>query len=402
MGKEKQNTPQKRLKIGFFIDTFFPMVDGVVMVVDNYARRLSEIADVTVFTTKPRKQYDDSKFPYKVVRCPRIPLWGLDYDLPLPSLSRKFKKEIEKSNFDIIHIHSPFGVGKSGLNYAKKHGKPIVATMHSQYKKDFLKETHNCKWLANILLRKIMKVFNNCDECWAVNRNVAQIYFEDYGAKSLPQVHNNGTDLVTLKDNSFVKQTKERYNIAKDEKVFAFVGRLTVLKNIDFIVKSLKIVKDKGMKFKMLFVGSGPDEGKLRELIKELGLENEVLLLGKIMDRIEISKIYATADLFLFPSLYDCSSLVQIEASSQKTPTLFLREAATADAVTHNENGYLSNNSIEDYANSIISIFEDEKKYNKVCQQAYKDLYLSWDDAVNIAYKDYLRLIENNQKNIEK
>ena len=149
----------------------------------------------------------------------------------------------------------------------------------------------------------------------------------------------------------------------------------------------------------MLFVGSGPDEGKLRELIKELGLENEVLLLGKIMDRIEISKIYATADLFLFPSLYDCSSLVQIEASSQKTPTLFLREAATADAVTHNENGYLAENSIEDYANSIISIFEDEKKYNKVCEQAYKDLYLSWDDAVNIAYKDYIRLIENNQKN---
>ena len=39
----------KRLKIGLFIDTFFPMIDGVIMVVDNYARRLAKFNDVTVF-----------------------------------------------------------------------------------------------------------------------------------------------------------------------------------------------------------------------------------------------------------------------------------------------------------------------------------------------------------------
>ena len=40
----------KKLKVGLFIDTWYPMVDGVIMVVDNYAKRLSEFCDVTVFT----------------------------------------------------------------------------------------------------------------------------------------------------------------------------------------------------------------------------------------------------------------------------------------------------------------------------------------------------------------
>ena len=40
---------KNRLKIALFIDTYFPMIDGVVMVVDNYAKRLQEYADVTVF-----------------------------------------------------------------------------------------------------------------------------------------------------------------------------------------------------------------------------------------------------------------------------------------------------------------------------------------------------------------
>ena len=401
MGDNLQISDKKRLKIGFFIDTFFPMVDGVVMVVDNYARRLSEIADVTVFTTKPRKKYDDSKFPYKVVRCPMIPLVGADYDIPLPKLSGKFKKQVNNGDFDIIHIHSPFGVGKAGVRYAKKHNIPVVATMHSQYKKDFLRETHNWKWLSNKLLKSIMKVFNACDECWAVNSNVAKIYFDEYGASVLPKVHNNGTDLIKLKTNEHLQTLKEKYSIAKDEKVFLFVGRLTVLKNIDFIVRSLSLVKEAGMKFKMLFVGSGPDEEKVRKLSNDLGLQKEVLFLGRITDREEISKIYSLADLFLFPSMYDCSSLVQIEASSQETPTLFIKESATADAVTHGVNGYLSENSETSYANMILDIFKDKQEYKKICKQAYHDLYLSWDDAVSIAHKDYLRLIDQfNQKNM--
>ena len=388
-----ENINDKKLKLGFFIDTFFPMVDGVVMVVDNYVRRLSKKYDVTVFTTKPRKKgFDDNTLPYKVVRCKRIPIPTLDYDLPLPKLSGKFKKIIKNGEFDLIHIHSPFGVGKMGLQYAKKHNIPVVATLHSQFYKDFLKETH-IKWLSKSMLKKVIKVFNKCDECWAVNANVAEIYYKEYGLKVYPKVHNNGTDFMPVNDFD-LNALKQKYGILQDEKICLFVGRLTYLKNIHFIAESLKICKEKGLKFKMLFVGSGPDENKIKTLVNDLGLNNEVLFLGRITDREELSKIYAMSDLFLFPSLYDCSSLVQIEASSQKTPTLFLAESATACSVTDNVNGYLSENSTTAYATKIMEIFENNEALKQVSQNAFDDLYVSWDNAVIKAEKDYLNLIE--------
>lgn len=399
MQDNKNNTEHKKLKIGFFIDTFFPMVDGVIMVVDNYARRLSKIADVTIFTLKPRGKFDDSTLPYKVVRCHKMPVLLLDYDLPLPNLSHKFKKALENADLDIVHIHSPFSIGRVGIKYAHKHNIPAVATMHSQYKKDFIKESHNWTWLVNKLMKNIMNVFNSCDECWAVNSNVAKIYYKDYGATRLPCVHNNGTDLIPLEDTSFKDDLRKRYDIQDDEKVLLFVGRLTVLKNILFIVDSLKIAKERGLKFKMLFVGSGPDEQKLKKHISECGLSKNIILVGKITDRKKISKLYALSDLFVFPSLYDCSSLVQIEASSQGTPTLFLKEAATADAINHNINGYLADNSPEAYADEIIKIFKNETTYQKVCDNALKQLYLSWDDAVSIALEDYKRLINTKKNN---
>ena len=98
---------KERLKIALFIDTYFPMIDGVVMVVDNYAKRLQKYADVTVFCPTVDKNFKDNH-SYKVVRCKSFKPFFLDYVAPLPRLDRKFKKYIKNSHFDIVHIHSPF------------------------------------------------------------------------------------------------------------------------------------------------------------------------------------------------------------------------------------------------------------------------------------------------------
>ena len=80
------------MRVGLFIDTWYPMVDGVIKVVDNYAKRLTQYCDVTVFCTEA-KGYDpeeDSKFPYRIVRCGSLPLMNYDYTLPTAILDPKF------------------------------------------------------------------------------------------------------------------------------------------------------------------------------------------------------------------------------------------------------------------------------------------------------------------------
>ena len=391
----------KKIKVGLFIDTFFPMVDGVIMVVDNYARRLSKYCDVVVFAPVGRKEYDDKKLPYKVVRCKtKFPVVFLDYDLPLPSLDAGFKKELKKADLDLVHIHSPFTIGKIGLKYAKKHNIPCIATMHSQFKQDFQKAVKT-EGMTNLLLKNVMKVFNACDECWAVNDQIARIFVE-YGAKTLPKTQNNGTEMLPFKNDEEVKKLREKYKIKEDEKVLLFIGRLTALKNIFFIADALKILKDKGFKFKMIYVGTGQDADKLKTHIEKLKLKKEVIFTGKITNRDEVAKHYKMADLFLFPSVYDASSLVQIEAASQGTPTIFLKGAATAATVTEDRNGYLAENNEEMFAEKIIEIFGDEKKYNEVSKNAFNELYVTWDNAVEKAFKDYNSVLEKFNKEKKK
>ncbi|MDO4963563.1 MAG: glycosyltransferase [bacterium] len=390
---KKQNN---KITIGFFNDSFYPMTDGVIMVMDNYAKVLCKSCNVIVFCPKYKKDFDDTKLPYKVVRCKSIKIPFLDYSLPLPIFDKNYRKMLKNSNLDIVHIHSPFTIGSSGLKYSKKHNVPCVATMHSQFKQDF-KRAVKFNFFATILNNKLIRFFNKCDRCFAVTDETARIFYEDYKYKCLPEVLENATEMMPVEDSSYaISYINKKHNIEDDEIVFLFVGRINILKNILFIIDSLKLLKEKrtNLKFKMLFVGEGQDETVLKEHITNLSLDNYVILCGKVTDRTILSYYYKRTDLLLFPSKYDTSSLVRIEAASQSTPGLFLKGTSTGCTITDNKNGFLSEDSVEDYSNKIIEILENKELYDKVSAGAFKDLYISWDDVVAIAYKNYLDLIK--------
>lgn len=391
----------KKITIGLFNDSFFPMADGVLMVVDNYARRLSKYANVIVFVPKYLgASFDDSTLPYKVVRCHSLKVSFLDYSLPIPKLDRKFMKELDKYKLDIVHIHSPFTMGMAGINYAKKHHVPCVATMHTQFKIDIQRFVHN-DFLATKINNGLIKLFNKCDECWAVNEETARIFHEDYGYKTIPRIMENATEMVPVKDSKkAIDYINYKHKIKKNEKVFLFVGRINLVKNILFIADSIKAVKDKcpKLKFKMLFVGSGQDMEILEEHVKSLGIENEVIMCGRVMDRYELSCYYKRADLFLFPSIYDTSGIVRIEAASQSTPGLFLKNTAIASTITENVNGFLSDNTVGAYSDKIIEIINNKYLYDKVSKNSFIDLYKTWDEQVSEAYKIYLELIKKKKR----
>ena len=384
-------------KVGLFIDTWYPMVDGVIKVVDNYARRLTQYCDVVVFCPETRgfSKEEDKKMPYEIVRCGSVPLIGNDYDIPTASLDPVFEAKLLLSKIDMVHIHSPFAVGLAGVLHAKLNKLPVVATLHSQYKQDFEKPLR-FKYSVQVAMDTIMRVFNACDECWAVNGGIKELYEQEYGLTAPCKVRLNATDHQPVADPAEAARiVNETYGVPADATVFLFVGRINFIKNIDFTVRALAKAKEMGLRnFRMLFAGKGQDEEALAALVRELGLEEEVVMCGLINGKEMLENLFSRAKLFLFPSLYDANSLVQIEAACQGTPTLFLEGAKTAATVTPEVNGFISKPGEENYARAILDILADEARYERVSAAARRDLYLNWDDVVREVYADYCRFCE--------
>ena len=379
------------MKLGIFIDTFYPMVDGVINVVDNYAKELCKKMDVVVFCPLINNQKITNK-PYKIVQCKSLPLGSLEYELPTPHFDRKFMKELKKHKLDVVHIHSPFTMGLLGKNIAKRKKIPLIATVHSQYKQDFEKHI-KIKTISEIATHEIMKVFNSCDECWTVNQGMLDLYKKEYGLIPDCKIIFNATESKPITNSEYAYNLVEKkFGISKEETLYLFVGRINYLKGVDLIVKSLKILKDSGMRFTMIFAGTGEDEIKLKALIDQLSLNDNIILAGRITDKNLLNALYARAKLFLFPSLYDANSLVQIEAACQGTPTLFAKGATTASMISQDENGFIADFDPELFAKEIIRIEKDNALYQKVSENAFKSLYVTWEEVTQEVYKNYIKL----------
>lgn len=391
------------MKVGLFLDTFYPMVDGVIKVVDNYATRLAKKGEVVLFCpgVKGYDEAEDKKYPYEIVRCHSLPLGGLDYSLPLGSVDPSFQIPLSRSNVDLVHIHSPFTLGIAGTFYAKIHNVPLIATLHSQYRQDFARQL-KLEPAVKMALSTVMMTFNACDECWAVNEAIKALYQKEYGLTAPCKVVQNATDHVPVDDPAAAAaRVNERYGLESDDVVFLFVGRINFIKNIDFTVRALKILKDRGHKFKMLFVGQGQDEHKLKELVESLDLQDIVIMAGLVSKREDLQDLYSRAKLFLFPSLYDANSLVQIEAACQSTPSVFLKGARTAATVTDGVNAIVCEPTEESFAGRIEEVMNDEALYLRLSTAAHDQLYVDWDDVVDGVYEKYLEMVEAKKQDIE-
>lgn len=369
-------------KIGLFIDTFFPMVDGVVNVLDNHAKILSKWFDVTVFTVSPTKnKQDETEHPYRVVRCKSAPIFFLDYDLPMPSLDKNFNKILKESNLDLVYFHSPMYVSKKGVRYAKKHNIPIICHLHSQFKRDFYRATHS-KILTKMLLNSIMNTFNQSDVAVAVNEFTRDLFINEYKLKVPTKIIYNATDMTPVEN---IEQAKtivnEKYGLDPNEKIFLFVGRVNKLKNIDIALDALALLKKKFQKFKFLIVGSGGDLNYFKNRVEKLNLRSNVMFIGKVMDRELLKDLYARSDLFLFPSEYDTDGLVKFEAASQHTPTIFIENTGAASSIVDNETGFIVANDPQKFAEKIFNIVTDDSLYQHVSQNVFDGLYRTWEDS---------------------
>jgi len=395
--KIKEFNSNGRLTVAIFCDAFFPSVDGVVMVVDNVARGISKKCNVVAFVPEHMGE-TVLRDGYLVIGVKSRFLKSLNYDAPsFFGLGALYRQTIKNLRIDIIHGHSPFYLGLAALSLHKKTGAPLVMTFHSQYRKDVYKETKS-KILTAIAMKIIMKSFNGCTELWTMHKKSAETV-QSYGYKGDIVFMPNATDYVYPPDAERHKAAiREHYAIGDAQKIFLFVGRLVTQKNILFIAEVLGRLRQKGLDFKMLFVGDGPDRKKLECKLAEVGVSSMCVFVGKISDKLKLESYYLAADLLLFPSKYDVSSIIQIEAAAMKTPCAFVEDSVTSCTVTGGVDGLILPEDVGKFADGVESLVTDKVALEKMSEAAYKNLYVTWGDVVEKTYGRYLYLAEKHKK----
>lgn len=386
---------KKDANIGLFNDCFPPVMDGVSVCVQNYAYWLQKkVGGVNVITPNvPGTDY--SVYDYKVIDYMSVPVpFRPPYVTGVAELDPFFVSDILKTRFKIVHAHCPFATGLAALRVANVQHIPIVGTFHSKYRDDFSRVIKS-KRLVNTIIKNIIAFYEKCDEVWVPQESVKEV-IREYGFKGNVEVVDNGCDLVADYPEEYFADARKKLGIAPEEFVMLFVGQHIWEKNIRFILDGLDKVKD--VPFKMYFVGNGYAANEIRHIISENGLEDKVTMVGSITDRQTMKLYYAAADLFLFPSLYDNAPLVVREAAALHTPSLMIEGATASSILTDGRNGFLVENSVDDFAGRIRQLTADPQLVRSAGIGASGSIVRSWEDVVGEVLDRYNSLIRRKSE----
>lgn len=391
---------EKALKVIQFIDSYYPHVDGVVKVVDNYAKILNSMGDECTVCV-PNCGKHNQQIPYNVVSCPAL-FTGTEAHPAMPSLGINMRKTVLNSGADIIHAHSPFMMGHYGLKMARKLGIPYVATFHSKFYDDFIAYTHSKK-IAEFGVNYIVKLFNKADAVWAVNNGTAET-LRSYGFKGEIGVMANGVDCDCFYPEDptpLIEAANNAYPLPCEGFRILFVGQLIWQKNHKLVLDTVARLVKEGIPVSLTVAGAG-DHGKaIMAYAEKLGIKNKVAYLGRVTDKKLLQGLYLRSELFFFPSMYDNAPITLQEASLNRLPALLLAGSNAAECVRDLENGYVCPDDAETAARIIKSIIAHPDKNKEIGIMASQTIVNRWEDImlnVRAAYIDLINKVKTDKK----
>ena len=153
----------------------------------------------------------------------------------------------------------------------------------------------------------------------------------------------------------------------------ATVARLTPQKDLPTLLRSIALLKKRGLSIDLRIAGDGPDRASLSELIEHLDLASSVRLIGRISNP---EQFIAGADIFALPSRYEGLGLVLLEAMAVKTPIVAARNTAIEEVVLDGETGLLfETGSSDDLAAKLIRVANSSELADRLVNAGVQRLH---------------------------
>lgn len=378
------------MRIGLFIDTYYPHVQGVATSTRQLKQALEARGHTVFIVTVKAPGYTDTE--QNVVRLPSIdPVIanGMRAIAFYPGILRRLKR----LELDIVHSQMPLGVGLLADALAKEEGIPHVHTVHTIYAelaKHYPATLTAATVLAslvyplyyattrkalimmpklqqetdiNLIKRQSWRLYtlfcNHTDEVIAPSGHLAE-KLRYFGVTTPLHTIPNGVDTAAFRNGDNKELAEEITGGWNQDSFYVLsVGRLSAEKRTDHLIRAAALASER-IDIRLILVGDGPMKESYEELSRELGLGDRVIFTG-MQNQEAIAALMRACQLFALVSKdFDNQPMVILEAISAGLPILYcddnLEEGLTP------RNALLTNPDHRSLAEGIVSLHEDRRK----------------------------------------
>lgn len=238
---------------------------------------------------------------------------------------------------DLVHIATQGPLGWSALQAARKLRLPICTDFRTNF--DAYSRHYGMGWLQKPIAAYLRK-FHNLAQCTTVPTEALKAALDANRFERL-EVVARGVDVSSFNPAYRDPQLRASWGASEQDCVALYVGRLAAEKNLGLLARAFETMKKANPAIKLVVVGDGPAKGELQARCPD------ALLVGS-QSGSALSRHYASADCFVFPSLTETYGNVTPEAMASGLAVLAYDHAAASDLIRPGHNGLLAPEGDED------------------------------------------------------
>lgn len=359
------------LRICFVTETFPPEVNGVAMTVGRLVEGLRGRGH-TVKVVRPRQHKgDQGKANETTVRGLPLPGYaGLRFGLPA---SGTLKQQWKAERPDLVHVVTEGPLGWSAVLAARKLGIPVTSGFHTNF--DRYSVHYGVGWMRPLVAAYLRALHRRTCATLVPTEALAA----DLAGEGIPGVKVVGRGVDTdLYDPARRSATlRKEWGVAHDGLAVLYVGRVAPEKNLALVRRAFARIREVRPDARMVWVGDGPAR---RVLEKE---HPEHYFAGTRIGE-DLAAHYASADLFLFPSLTETYGNVVPEAMASGLPVVAYRSAAAAELINDGFSGRIAPPGDEEaFLAAAIALAEFESSRTAISEQARRVILpRAWEGVV--------------------
>ena len=328
--------PATGLRVAMVTETYPPEVNGVAFTLSRLVTGLLQ-ANHHVTLIRPRQGSGDQPatatgFDELLMSGVPIPGYrGLRFGMPA---RRKLQTHWTLHRPDIVHIATEGPLGLSAVSAAEALDLPVSSSFHTNFHS--YARHYGLGWLHRAVARHLRQLHNRTGLTLVPTRYLAQ-QLRDEGYRQV-EVLARGVDTGLFNPGRRSGELRASWGVAHDQLVIAYIGRMASEKNLGLIGTAYEPIQRVRPDSRLLFVGDGPS-------LPQLKRQHPHALFAGMRRGEDLATHYASADLFLFPSLTETYGNVVPEALASGLPVVAFDCAAASELIRNGENGFLATDS---------------------------------------------------------
>jgi glycosyltransferase involved in cell wall biosynthesis len=324
-----QASTGKVMRIGIVSETYPPEINGVALTVHSLAAGLASHGH-SVDLIRPRQaqpHLDEPGIDVLHVRGSALPRYpGLRFGLPA---TRTLRRHWSRQRPDAIYVATEGPLGWSAVRAARRLGIPLVSGFHTRFDRY---ADHYGIGLLTPLVRGYLRQFHQRGAATLVPTDALAQELHIMGISNA-RLLRRAVDTQLFHPCRRDDELRAAWGVDAATPVVLYVGRLAPEKNLELAVQAFRVIQQRVPQARHVWVGDGPARAALE------AAHPDFIFTG-VQRGVALARHYASADLFLFPSLSETFGNVIIEAMAAGLPVVAYAEGAAREHLVDGVNGY--------------------------------------------------------------